>query len=638
MYKQRVAMLLTAASVALVATGCGGDGSDIIEGDTSFSGVGGQGGQGGTGGGGTGNPGSGGNDGGNSGGDDSNNDNPGAGQIGDPLLEETPPGDQTGAGAMGAFIFDGNQYPLSGEILGSSGSSSGMSAQVATIEGPLSASVGQAIQRGTPGNCPTGTSNIEGASVAIIDGTEPFPICRIDQNSVGNPGSQPDNINLTRGYVYYLSGPVRIGNGFTENATADSVDNITVNIEDGTQIYADPNVSSQLGGSYLRITRGSTINVMGTEQRPVIMTAGALVNNTIEEPLDFTQVGAWGGLLLNGYAPTNADGLDGGAVPNESISEAAPAEQSNYFGGGDTGDSSGEIHYLVIGETGVAIRTDQEVQGITMEGVGSGTEVDHVQVFGSNDDGIEFFGGNVNVQFVLIQGVEDDGLDMDLGYQGTIKNAIVIQSTIRGNRTIEADGNGNGFDFTPRTSPNLANVLLLGAGDQQEGSAGAMLREGFAGDFENSVVTDLRSVSGLNVNLNQTNVGDTYTNGCFINRDVVAADLQAAGLAFYCRNDAPNGVPGEAAVSDNEYPTWYNGMFDDESGSGDTMGGFRGMEDTGITVDRESLIVTAPNFSPVSSGTNDGFQADTGYLGAVDPSTEGEEWFRGWIINIANVR
>ncbi|MBH03857.1 MAG: hypothetical protein CMP08_07015 [Xanthomonadales bacterium] len=510
---------------------------------------------------------------------------------------------------QGGFVYNQDIHPLRAEI-DSSFEESGVG-------------VGEVIEPGEVGNCPAGTSNTNN-TVTFFEGTPAFPVCELSQSSVGQPGDQPSEINLTNGFVYYLTDPLRIGNGFTENATADSVDNITLNIEDGVQLFADPSISSAEGGAYLRITRGSTINVNGTRERPVLMTAARLSNGEIQDPTNFTDIGAWGGLVIDGYAPTNAQGLDGGAVPNESISEAAPSQQSNYFGGDDVDDSSGSISYLVVGETGVTIRPDSEVQGITMEAVGAGTSIDHVQVFGSDDDGIEWFGGTVNQRYVMINGAQDDSLDMDLGFSGTIQNALVLQSTARGNRTIEADNNGDGFGLEPVTSPNIANTLLLGAGSAQQGSTGMLGREGFGGDLENTVVTDLQSVTNRD--------SGTYSNGCFALTDEVDADLQAAGLAFYCVNSS--GEPGEADVDPNLYPVWYNGMFQEEDMSGDTSGGFRGEQDESLTVDPVTFAVST-SVQPVDDGTSDDLQAEP-YMGAVNPDDARDDvWFRGWIVSVS---
>lgn len=607
MDKQRVAMLLTAASVALVATGCGGDGSDIIEGDTSFSGVGGQGGQGGSGSGG-------GSGGGGTGGTGGGNDSMGDGGM-DPdtgmVTSGVRPSQYNAGGGylQGGFLYNQDIHPLRAEI-DPDFDESGVG-------------VGEAIEPGDTGNCPTGTSNTD-STVTFFEGTPAFPVCELSQSSVGQPGDQPSEINLTNGFVYYLTDPLRIGNGFTENATADSVDNVTLNFEDGVQLFADPSISAAEGGAYLRISRGSTINVNGTRERPVMMTAARMSNGEIQDPTNFTDLGAWGGLVINGYAPTNAQGLDGGAVPNESISEAAPSQQSNYFGGDDVDDSSGSISYLVVGETGVTIRPDSEVQGITMEGVGAGTSIDHVQVFASNDDGIEWFGGTVNQRYVMINGAQDDSLDMDLGFSGTIQNALALQSTARGNRTIEADNNGDGFGLEPITSPNIANTLLLGAGSAQQGSTGMLAREGFAGDLENTIVTDLQSVTNRD--------SGTFSNGCFALTEEVDPDLQAAGLAFFCVNS--NGEPGEADVDPNLYPTWFNGMFEQAGGAGDTMGGFGGEQDENVSVDPVTFAVST-SVSPVTDGTNDDLQAEP-YMGAVNPDDARDDvWFRGWIVSVS---
>lgn len=127
----------------------------------------------------------------------------------------------------------------------------------------------------------------------------------------------------------------------------------------------------------------------------------------------------------------------------------------------------------------------------TLEGVGSGTEIDYVHIHQSGDDGIEWFGGTVNARHVVITGMEDDGLDMDLGYQGGIQFAIVKLANDGGNRAIESDNNGDNFDQTQISTPTIANVTLIGdVGAPDATTTGALHREGFGVFMHKAIITD----------------------------------------------------------------------------------------------------------------------------------------------------
>jgi hypothetical protein len=121
-----------------------------------------------------------------------------------------------------------------------------------------------------------------------------------------------------------------------------------------------------------------------------------------------------------------------------------------------------------------------------------------VQVHQSGDDGIEWFGGTVNAKYVVITAPDDDGLDMDLGYQGGIQFALVIQSNDRGDKGIESDGNGDNFDATPLSLPTIANLTIIGdAGKASATTVGALHREGMGGFFHKVIITDKSSTAGF---------------------------------------------------------------------------------------------------------------------------------------------
>ena len=592
MTMQRTGLLALIASATLIVAGCGDD-VDIVQGDTNVTA---EGGAGGTGGGNGGDGGDGG-DGGN-GGDPT----PATGDFFD----------------LGGFLLNEDIHPLQDNIDPTGGGSPDI-----TPETPMADQT----------TCPDGTFDPDPSAINSVvlfadgdffeggDANPEFPVCVIDDDFREDGG--PTTYTLTNDHVYLLLNAALVGNGGVLDRTEADAEDVTLNIEAGTQIYAQQGERASI-----RITRGATINVNGTSDQPVIMAAVPATNTDITgDPTDLTGRGDWGGLVVDGYAPTNGTDAGGANVPNEQLSEAAPTGQTNvYFGGGNPNDSSGSISYILIGESGVSFRPDAELQGLPLEGVGDGTTIENVQIFGSDDDGIEWFGGTVDVSNVIINAASDDGLDIDLGYQGVIKKAIVRQGSQVGDRTSEADGNGDGFDRTPKTAPVLANVLMLGDGDSE--SIGLMMREGYAANFEHVVVADGGVV---------TTVADTvaYGLGCFLNRDEVDEDLNALGLAFFCTNDADPGEPGEADASDNLYPVWAAGGVDengDEVADGGASVTFNATEDSSLSVDGNSYLVT-------TSAALDGSvtEADD-YYGAVSPSdaSAGTEFWRGWTVHISN--
>jgi hypothetical protein len=243
----------------------------------------------------------------------------------------------------------------------------------------------------------------------------------------------------------------------------------------------------------------------------------------------FSGVDEWGGLVIDGYASTNAS--DSG----ETLTEVAPDNVERYFGGSTDDDDSGSISYLVIAESGGEFREDEEIQGLTLEGVGSGTSIDHVQVHHSGDDGIEWFGGTVDATHLLITGAQDDSFDMDLGFQGKIQYAMARQADGWGNRTIESDNNGDNFDAEPMTMPTFVNVTLIGNSNDEAKTTGALHREGMAGNFHQMIITD------------DAEYGD-YSEGC-LDIDDTTARIADGNLAY--ENVIMNCAAGKAVAADD---------------------------------------------------------------------------------------
>jgi hypothetical protein len=187
-----------------------------------------------------------------------------------------------------------------------------------------------------------------------------------------------------------------------------------------------------------------------------------------------------GGLVVSGNAPSNA-------CPNAPFNCFSEFDQTQRFGGDDPHDSSGEISYMQVRYAGIEFQPNAEVNAFTFQGVGDGTTVHHLQAFRGQDDGVEFFGGTVNVNYMVVTEGGDDGVDWDLGYSGNLQYGLVFHGEGFGeDYGIEGASNPDSFDALPRATPTLANYTFLGNGN---GSSGIQFKDGSGGRIFNTIVS-----------------------------------------------------------------------------------------------------------------------------------------------------
>lgn len=241
---------------------------------------------------------------------------------------------------------------------------------------------------------------------------------------------------------------------------------VTLTIEAGTHISGAP-------GSALIVTRDAKINAQGQKNAPIVMTSSQAVGERHR--------GDWGGLVLLGNAPVNS-----GTAHIEGIEQDDP--RGGYGGMADT-DSCGVLKYVRVEFAGYEISQDNELNGLTLGGCGSGTIINHVQVHMGLDDGVEVFGGTVNLKHILISRPGDDGLDWDRGWQGNGQFIIVHQGPDDGDNAIEADNDKANPDAMPRSRPTLSNISLVGSGNNTIAQRGLLLRRGTGGDLRNFLIT-----------------------------------------------------------------------------------------------------------------------------------------------------
>jgi len=219
--------------------------------------------------------------------------------------------------------------------------------------------------------------------------------------------------------------------------------NATLTIDPGTVIRGD-----KTNRSALIIEKGSKLNAIGTATEPIVFTSG--------EPAGSRANGDWGGIILCGNAIVN---LPGGTGTIEGGVGAT-------FGGSNDADNSGTLKYVRIEYPGYAFAPNNEINGLTMGGVGSGTTLDYIQVSFANDDSYEWFGGKVNAKHLIAFAGLDDDFDTDNGYSGNVQFAVSLRdpsiADVSGSNSFESDNDASGSASTPLTNATFSNVSSFG--------------------------------------------------------------------------------------------------------------------------------------------------------------------------------
>ena len=210
---------------------------------------------------------------------------------------------------------------------------------------------------------------------------------------------------------------------------------VTLTIQPGTLIYG--RLGDGANSSALVVSRGARLMAVGTPEDPIVFTSEL----DYDQDLDESDNGLWGGVVILGYAPISAD-----ATP--ALIEGIPANENyGFYGGMDSLDDSGIMRYISIRHAGALIGDGNELNGLTLGGVGAGTTIEHIEVVGNLDDGIEFFGGCVNASNLIVWAQGDDAFDIDQSYCGTITNYVNVEGS-ESDHALEIDG-GEGTTNRP---------------------------------------------------------------------------------------------------------------------------------------------------------------------------------------------
>lgn len=369
-------------------------------------------------------------------------------------------------------------------------------------------------------------------SFAVIScgdgGNDPIPPVTqgsFDPNNFKGDVTSGTTLTLDPTKVYKLTGPLVVKDGGK------------LIIPAGTRIEATGGTSA-----YVTVEQGGQIMANGTASAPVVFTS------TTATP------GAWGGIVICGKAPINK-----GTTASSEVGNAT-------YGGTVTNDNSGNLTFVRIEYAGAIFNADKEFNGLSLFGVGNGTQINNVAVINGSDDGIEFFGGTVNVNNIVSVGNEDDAFDWTEGWNGT---ALGVYSKRRadntGNRGIEADNNSNNNDANPRSNPTIKNATFIGATTGE--ADGLKLRVGTYGTFDNIILSGWKT--GINLEHDATvsyfNGGNKITNIKFDNITTIATAKSSAGASVavlpntYTENASATGAGNGISL-----PSWaagWSGLF-----------------------------------------------------------------------------
>jgi hypothetical protein len=375
-------------------------------------------------------------------------------------------------------------------------------------------------------------------------------------------------------------------------------------------------------GAAVVVTRGARIDAQGTRAQPIVFSSA--------NPAGMRRQGDWAGLVLLGAAPINVTG-SGAAMGTNNIEGIEASDSRGNYGGSDPAHNCGTVRYVRIEFAGQGISMGNELNGLTTGGCGTGTTIDYVQVHQAADDAFEFFGGTHNATHLIATQQDDDGLDWDFGWNGRAQFVVIQSPPTSGEsdpRGIEADNNGANNDATPRSSPTLYNLSIIGAaGAEPYTQPAIVLRRGTAGAIHNVLVMEYKQ-GAIDVIDNATATLARATPATLFVRNSIFFNNGADGMTHFTdlSSSAAEGTP---ALDENM-------LFRDAMWSN--------RFDVNPMIER-ATDTTNPNFAPAmgsacASGAATppmGFDATATFVGAVRPGASGaDNWTTGWTSFAAN--
>ncbi|WP_420428689.1 hypothetical protein [Algiphilus sp.] len=373
-------------------------------------------------------------------------------------------------------------------------------------------------------------------------------------------------------------------------------------VQNGAVLTIEPGVIIQgRPGSALIVTRGARLYASGKREAPIVFTSAS--------PAGRRRAGDWGGLVLLGDASINREG-----ARIEGIEADDPRAA---FGGRNDDGSCGVLDHVRIEFAGYELMRNVELNGLTLGGCGRNTIVRNVQVHRALDDGIEVFGGTVDLSRIVITGAHDDGFDWDMGWRGRVQHLIVQLHPDIGDNAFEGDNDAEQPDAEPRSAPTFSNVTLIADRGSQRAHRAMTIRQGSAGVFRNVLITGFNNEA---IDLRGDGLAQLAASNV----------LQFGGIAVHASGVHPrNPFPEERAEQDDD-----GGFSEADFLLG--QGRVSVVSDSGLPLQASSPIEpdftaqrSVPDPAPSAVPQGEFWNEGANYIGAVRPQSR-EPWFAGW--------
>ena len=471
-------------------------------------------------------------------------------------------------------------------------------------------------------------------------------------------GNIATSTTWTANNVYNLQGQVYVSPG------------ATLTIQAGTVIASDA------GGS-LAVTRDARLVCNGNASSPVIFTSKADYNTwTPANPTGQWRPVAneWGNVTIMGNAyigkygagavSTNTAAPNSGNYANmEGLTASGSGDTRTFYGGGNDLDNSGSLTYTQLRSGGLVVGLGNELNGLSLGGVGRSTTINHVEIMNNVDDGIEIWGGTVDLKYASIWNAGDDSFDVDQGWRGRLQFGLIVQGysivgAASGSGTcdscIEMDG-AEKSDAQPVSTANFYNLTVIG--QPLSGKAGTKWRDNMRAQFHQSIFMDIGKEVIVNNNTDgeatggQTGYGyngtltwaNTWTTAYSVTSAVNPFSTPAQAAAAYRAQSAGNLIE----FTDNVF---YNNTNSAAYTEANTRGVFAAANNNvqatsspitsitrGTQLTNGGVIVKpvigldprAANDAVTSAGTapSDGFFDQVNYRGAFSATSS---WLCGW--------
>lgn len=443
----------------------------------------------------------------------------------------------------------------------------------------------------------------------------------LSAQTVNVPRIINENTTWTSDNVYVLQ-------DYTFVVTPDGASEPTVlTIEPGTVVVGQTTEFGDSGeAATLVITRGAQIDAQGTSTNPIIFTS--ILDDPVGAGTD-AQIGLWGGVIILGDASINsrADGEPAGDPAQDQI-EGMSVEESEIdfvtFGGTNDDDNSGTMRYVSIRHGGSVLGTSNEINGLTMGGVGRGTTIEFIEVFANKDDGYEWFGGTVNAKYLVSSFNNDESFDFDQGWRGNGQFWFGIGKDVgtdRNDNGSEIDGATSPIDATPLANTVVYNATYIGIGDNDgvvppesgeiRTNNALRIRDNAGVQFWNSIFTDFATMLRLETD------------------QLARADDVASKGSVFWSHTGNNTVADLIAPTDAELVARATAILEDETNTiADPMLIEVSRTAGSMSLDPRPSVEGPALFSVQPLPADSEFFEPAAYRGAFDPN--GPLWIKGW--------